>query len=260
MDSQRKERKTKTKKAANNDDIEKEIIEIYKKYNPSKLGEVNSLLEKCKGKEEALLRKIKEKYVNPSIAGSSSTEIRHPWSFVLKHYSREKESGKKQKENWRIDASIAGIRSPLDELASSIGGECVVDMKFGHRALIVREVTEKTKIDYCGRGSSAAKTHDLESVKFTVERMQLLIRNRQEYIRKKNWKSKANLMTHEHDRRKEEKRVDQEKKKRRDKAKGPVALAGSTDNLHWKKSKKQNQKLSKTSKKEKKTNKGKAQR
>ncbi|CAB9525509.1 cis-trans isomerase [Seminavis robusta] len=48
------------------------LIELFQKHNPSKLNTVDALLEKFKGKEEALLQKAKEKYA--SGAAQTATE------------------------------------------------------------------------------------------------------------------------------------------------------------------------------------------
>ena len=201
-------------------DIKKEIVKIYKVHNPSKLDDVERLMKKHEGSEVSLLRAIQQKYDHhdsgtPGLA-SLSSEGRRQWQFNLKHYSSDKNAAKKQKQDWNIDASIPEIRPQLDDLASSIGGECACIVWNGKRKWVVREVVDRTKIDYCGQGRSM-KLHDLESVNDTVKTMRELIHSRYQYARNK--KSKASLMTNEHDRRKEEKRADQDKKKRRNRGK-----------------------------------------
>lgn len=50
------------------EDIKQEIMGIYKKYNPSKIGEVDALMEKYSGNEKTLLERIRKKYtVAPAI-------------------------------------------------------------------------------------------------------------------------------------------------------------------------------------------------
>ena len=44
--------------------IRQEMLDIYRLYNPTKLGEIGTLLEKYKGEEEALLARIKKKYTH----------------------------------------------------------------------------------------------------------------------------------------------------------------------------------------------------
>jgi len=38
------------------------LVAFYKLHNPQKLGEVNTLLKKYKGKEHVLFRKLESKY------------------------------------------------------------------------------------------------------------------------------------------------------------------------------------------------------
>jgi hypothetical protein len=46
----------------------KEVISIYEKFNPSKLSEVGSLLDKYAGKEAELIARLKVKYMAASVA------------------------------------------------------------------------------------------------------------------------------------------------------------------------------------------------
>ena len=43
--------------------IRQEMMNIYRLYNPNKLGEIDALLAKYPGEEEALLERIKKKYI-----------------------------------------------------------------------------------------------------------------------------------------------------------------------------------------------------
>lgn len=54
--------------SADVDSIRKEVISIYKEYNPSKLSEVESLLSKYSGKENELVARLKSKYVSTSLS------------------------------------------------------------------------------------------------------------------------------------------------------------------------------------------------
>lgn len=179
--------------------IKKQITSVYKKHNRSKLSEIDGLMSKYKGKEEDLLRAIKDKY---------SLRQNGKWQYILKNYDM-----KNKFTNWNIDESLIGIKTVLDELASSIGGEChqYVDNK-GQRKLIVREALKKnTKFEYNGGGSR--NTHDWDTVKPTVEKMRKVIHDRYNYTR--NHKSKSHLLINELDKRKEEKRFDQLRKNKR---------------------------------------------
>ncbi|KAL3912587.1 MAG: hypothetical protein SGARI_001079 [Bacillariaceae sp.] len=81
------------------DNIRKELKNIYRKHNPSKLGDIDGLLQKYKGKEVALLNKVRTKY-NP-------TDDRESWSFVLKRYEEIKhDPSRAKKANWKIDESL----------------------------------------------------------------------------------------------------------------------------------------------------------
>lgn len=176
--------------------IKKRITKLYRKHNPSKLSEIDSLMKKYKGKEEELLQAIKNKY------GDAGCPRRHGWQHVLKRfYPNEKGPWNNDKE------SLVEIQGMLDGLASSIGGECFYEPN----ALVVQKVKQDEKIDYCGglRGN----THESwESIQPTIEKMREIVHNRYEYYRKKKSTSKAPYLTDEHERRKEEKRIDRVKK------------------------------------------------
>jgi hypothetical protein len=121
---------------------------------------------------------------------------------VLKKYTNNNDTI----ANKHIAASLAEIRTELDDIASSIGGECAeVIERWGTRTLVVRRSVN--------HGQDVERS-DLGRIKPTVERMHQIIHARYQYA--KPTKSKAHLQTEEHDRRREEKRVDQLKKNRRD--------------------------------------------
>ena len=87
---------------------------------------------------------------------------------------------------------------------TDIGGECAeITDKSGHWKLVVRQA----QLEVVPYGQ------DMDSIKDTVDRMRMVIHQRYNHVNKK--KTLAHLCTEEHDRRKEEKRVDLEKKKRR---------------------------------------------
>ncbi|ETW09087.1 hypothetical protein, variant [Aphanomyces invadans] len=51
-------------------DYRSKVVEFYKKHNPDKLAEVDTVLQKYKGKEEELLKKLEAKYNKPqNVAG-----------------------------------------------------------------------------------------------------------------------------------------------------------------------------------------------
>eukprot|EP01084_Bolivina_argentea_P291120 500303_1 len=52
--------------------VRSEIVKIYEKYNPSKVGNVDQLLPKYKGNEQTLLARIKEKYCKVSDSSASN--------------------------------------------------------------------------------------------------------------------------------------------------------------------------------------------
>ena len=185
--------------------VEEKITKLYKKYNPSKLPEVNDLMIKYKGKEEVLLQAIQKKYCT---TGSSN----RPWQYVLKHYDTDDNAMKRKAANWKIDGSLETIKSELDKLASSIGGECVHTVgKNGNRMLVVRKAAATKKANYGNRGNR--NTHNRNSIKPTVENMRSMVHKRYTYIR--HTINKSQLFTNEHDKRKEEKRIDQSRKQMR---------------------------------------------
>ncbi|KAG9416874.1 hypothetical protein AC1031_001265 [Aphanomyces cochlioides] len=53
-------------------DYRSKVVEFYKKHNPDKLAEVDTVLQKYKGKEEELLRKLEAKYNKPQATGFGS--------------------------------------------------------------------------------------------------------------------------------------------------------------------------------------------
>ena len=55
--------------------IEKEIIKLYEQYNPAKLADVPSLMEKNKGKETKLLQAIRNKYLPGSIGNKNPPTV-----------------------------------------------------------------------------------------------------------------------------------------------------------------------------------------
>lgn len=73
--------------------IRRKIEKMYKKHNPSKLADLDGLLVKYKGREDQLLKAIKQKYRDTS----SSTP--KPWQFVLKNYDGKRETFKRQQQS-----------------------------------------------------------------------------------------------------------------------------------------------------------------
>ena len=180
--------------------VKNKIRNIYKHNNPSKLKEVDTLMKKYRGKEEQLLEAIKQKYATSHQTSASSDK---PWEFVLKNY----EKNNRVQTNWNIDESIGNskVQQMLNEMAESIDGK--VDLavnKDGKRKLVVRQ---KSGADYVSR----------DVVMLTVERMRDTIHKRYEIGMRND--SCSHLITNEHHRRKEEKRVDQLNKKKRDRKK-----------------------------------------
>ena len=213
------------------------IEEIYKQFNPSKLDQIDELMVKYEGKESQLLKAIQQKYgVNTDNSGGAvgaaaarpsidiSSDLKKctvsksnsitkkdsdsdrkckSWIYTLKNYEHNNKYANK-----KTDASLKEFRKILDDFASSIGGECAdVISKWGHRQHVVRQSQNPTDWK-----RAHLKAEDIE---FTVQKMRKVIHDRYEHIRKGT--SIANLHADEHDRRSEEKRVDQMKKKARDK-------------------------------------------
>lgn len=187
--------------------VRNKIKKIYKHNNPSKLNEIDALMEKYKGKEEQLLKAIEQKYTitqkrKPTQKREPTqkrkyTQNRKPWEFVLKNYERDRV------RNWNIDESISHsqIQLLLNEMAESNSAECTeIVAKDGRRKLVVRQKL--------GGENEVSRGDALLS----LERMRRVIQKRYEFIREK--KSSSHLITNEHERRKEEKRVDQLKKKK----------------------------------------------
>ena len=66
--------------AVSNEDVEDEddllgsepnhrqrLLDFYERYNPEKLGEIDTILAKFKGREDTLFKKLKEKYPSAEI-------------------------------------------------------------------------------------------------------------------------------------------------------------------------------------------------
>ena len=180
------------------EEVKKAIEDIYRKKNPSKLDEIDSLMTKYRGKEAQLLDAIKKKYGQIASTKNSSPT----WKFVLKNFDPNND----KITNKHIRASLAVVHAELQSLADSIGGECKeIVGKAGQHKLVVQSVAD-------GVGLTS---DDLDGIKPTIEKMRSLIHERYQYDRKAS-KSKAPLLSDEHDRRSEEKRLDLLKKKRRD--------------------------------------------
>jgi len=69
------------------EEIRQEILAFYEKYNPSKLGHVDALLDRCPGNEEALLEAIKDKYqgIEATDADICAKEAENQFSVARKH-------------------------------------------------------------------------------------------------------------------------------------------------------------------------------
>ena len=145
------------------------IAFIYRQHNLPKLKALNELISKHGA--DKLLAAVKKKYAD------CATE----WTFCLKNY----ETGPDAKwKNQEIRASLEHVRPKLDELAESIGGECVED--HGKRRMVVRGKSPLSRID---------------AIESTVTFMQ------KELIRKRRRKTaiSPSLAVNEHERRKAEK-------------------------------------------------------
>lgn len=170
--------------------IREKIEGIYQRHNPSKLGDVDRLMTGYAGREPELLEEVRRKYLL--------------WQHVLKTFNK-----KDREHNQRDEGSIEEIRTALDDLASSVRGECIfVTGKNGHRRLIVRQVK-----------SSGGNSCDEGKIKATVDQMRDIIHKRYEYQGNRGHRSTAPLQSSEHERRKAEKDADRARKKSRDRRK-----------------------------------------
>lgn len=164
-------------------DIREELIALYQKHNPSKLEDVDNILSKYAGKEEQLLKAVRDKYSTAAGAEAATTK---PWFFVLKNYcSKHDYDGDKEKikaANWNIKESIQEVRPVLDELAESIGGACTdsIPGKYGQKRLSVVQKKGWTM-------------SDMAVVEDVVDKMRKVIQQRYE---KKNY---ARNFSNEHD-------------------------------------------------------------
>jgi hypothetical protein len=162
--------------------VRRKLESIYRKHNREKLGSIDEILRKYKGKEEDLLKAVREKYCanKKGRLDKNNAEDRQEewWSFVLKNYcmyerqgaGRDDDSRRKiQRHNWNVDESLNCVRNDLDELAESIGGTCVVDVstKGGTRRLIVRKAK-------AGKNMSVTT----QQVEKTVEKMREIVHAR----------------------------------------------------------------------------------
>ncbi|CAM9424803.1 unnamed protein product, partial [Choristocarpus tenellus] len=59
-------------------EIRRQAVEIYQKYNPTKLADVDKLLAKYKGKEADMLRKLQIKYTGGTTAAAPATSAAAP--------------------------------------------------------------------------------------------------------------------------------------------------------------------------------------
>jgi hypothetical protein len=190
--------------------VKRAIEAIYRAKNPSKLSEIDDLMLKYKGKEDQLLAAIRHKY-DVSVLGDNKKDSNNndykPWQFVLKNYDANDDNI----SNKHIAGSLAEVRTELDGIAASIGGECldIIDSRRRVRKFVVRCSMKKTA------GQDSSSENDMEAIKPTVEWMRQIIHDRYQY-RRNPTKSKAHRQTEEHERRREEKRADQLKKKGKD--------------------------------------------
>uniref|UniRef100_A0A7S4M9K7 Uncharacterized protein n=1 Tax=Odontella aurita TaxID=265563 RepID=A0A7S4M9K7_9STRA len=172
----------------------KELRSIYKKYAPQKIPDLGALLGKYNGQEDALLEAVERKYCKVQAAESMAGK---KWCYVLKHYPAPCDDNKSsQMAKWEVDDSLEHIEDILAELAQSIGGECVINMRKGKRQLIVKSKPARFE----------EKSYTTETVEGTVEKMRELIHKRYRH------KDSASNHSDKHSRRKAEKKLD---KKRR---------------------------------------------
>lgn len=76
----------KTAKKIRKKEIKDQIKTIYKEHIPEKLEEFDTIWEKYKGKEEALLEAVTRKYIKTKDHWPSDD---YRWRFTLKHFSNE---------------------------------------------------------------------------------------------------------------------------------------------------------------------------
>ena len=188
-------------------EIKKKIVRIYKKNNPSKLSEVDGLLLKYAGKEDDLLKAIKEKYQ----AGKESWDDNNfRWKFILKHLPDQRDDDRKdkrQKAIWYVEESIQEIKPRLDEYASLIDGNVDIQYFNDHRVLVV--VRDMTK-PLCYKSK----------VESTVGKMRDVIHHRYSHL------NRPTDASNEYERRKLEKNRDKNKKAAIDKSRGRKGVGG----------------------------------
>jgi hypothetical protein len=177
-------------------DARNQIQKIYKKHNPSKLEGLDNVMAKYAGKENQLLRAVKEKY---------GLELVVPWSYVLKNYSDDRF------QDQRTEESLRPFQQILDGFASSIGGECTTvftgKQPGAKRILVVRQLVGRD-------GHYDEGAQDWGRIEATVDEMRRVIHERYDHVRK--GQSIASLHTDEHAKRKEEKRIEKLKQQKRD--------------------------------------------
>lgn len=168
--------------------IRRELMRIYREHQPSKIEEVDSMLEKYADKEEDLLLAVKKKYCVTFVQAQN-------WMYVLKNYSCPWEGDKKsrQRQTWEVEKSLANVRKELDEMARSIKGECKIVLGAqGCHKLVVR------------RRSNTEPLCSLSLVEATVDKMRMrLVRKRYSH------KAKASNFSEEHIQRQVQKEIDQ---------------------------------------------------
>jgi hypothetical protein len=169
-------------------DIKKKIIKIYKKQNPSKLPEVDSLLVKYAGKEEELLRSIRKKYTKRLPWEDNN----FCWTFNLKHFNdQHSDKDKRQRSIWYVQESLQQVQYLLDQLAEQIGGKCDIADAKGHLVLVAKRDMAKP---LCSK----------EDALLAVEKMKDLVHNRYRH------KERPTDTATEHDRRRLEKQRDKD--------------------------------------------------
>lgn len=176
--------------------IKDQIKAFYEEYSPEKLEEFNTIWEKYKGMEEALLKAVRKKYIKTEDHWPSDD---YQWKFTLKNLAN-KDSRNVQKAMWCDEESLKTVMPMLDERAASIGAKCVTTIRNGKRSLVVKRDRKK---NLCDKGL----------VESTVEAMRMkLVHKRYSYS------ARPSDLGNEHELRQTEKDRDQARKSRQKKA------------------------------------------